>query len=110
MHGIRQGNGAGPAIWAVVSTPLLNTSQEHGYGVQFSTPISGITMQFSGFAFVDDTDLVQMAHKSQPSSKVCIALQAAVDLWDSSLAATSGAIVPEKTFWYLVDFHWTGGF
>jgi hypothetical protein len=24
LHGIGQGNGAGPAIWAVVSTPLLN--------------------------------------------------------------------------------------
>jgi hypothetical protein len=24
MHGIGQGNGVGPAIWAVVSTPTLN--------------------------------------------------------------------------------------
>ncbi len=24
MHGVGQGNGAGPAIWAVLSTPLLN--------------------------------------------------------------------------------------
>jgi hypothetical protein len=24
MHGIGQGNGAGPAIWAAVSTPILN--------------------------------------------------------------------------------------
>ncbi len=24
MHGVGQGNGAGPAIWAVVSTTILN--------------------------------------------------------------------------------------
>jgi len=28
IHGIGQGNGAGPAIWAVVSTPLLNVLRE----------------------------------------------------------------------------------
>lgn len=25
------------------------------------------------------------------------------------LSATSGALVPEKTFWYVVDFKWAGG-
>jgi hypothetical protein len=31
IHGIGQGNGAGPAIWAVVSTPLLNVHREKGF-------------------------------------------------------------------------------
>jgi len=31
LHGIGQGNGAGPAIWAVVSTPLLNVLREKGF-------------------------------------------------------------------------------
>lgn len=31
IHGIRQGNGAGPAIWVVISTPLLNILQEKGF-------------------------------------------------------------------------------
>jgi hypothetical protein len=110
MHGIGQGNGAGPAIWAVVSTPLLNILHEQGYGVSLVTPIFGLTLNYSGFAFVDDTDLVQMALYNQSSSDVCNKLQAAVDLWEASLAAISGAIVPEKTFWYLVDFHWARGF
>jgi hypothetical protein len=41
IQGIRQGNGAGPAIWAVVSTPLLNIHREKGFGMDFITPISG---------------------------------------------------------------------
>ncbi len=28
---------------------------------------------------------------------------------EATLAATSGAIVPEKMYWYLIDFHWTAG-
>jgi hypothetical protein len=35
-------------------------------------------------------------------------LQRALDLWEGGLHATGGAIVPEKSHWYLVDFHWTG--
>lgn len=60
FHGIGQGNGAGPAIWAVVSTPLLNILRERGFGISFATPVSNLPINFSGFAFVDATDLLQM--------------------------------------------------
>ena len=39
-HGIGQGNGAGPAIWAVVSTPVLNMLRDEGFGVQFQSSIT----------------------------------------------------------------------
>jgi hypothetical protein len=61
MHGIGQGNGAGPAIWAVVSTPLLNMLRASGVGSHFISPISGKDIHFIGYAFVDDTDLIQTA-------------------------------------------------
>ncbi len=32
-------------------------------------------------------------------------LQITVDTWEGGLKATCGAKVPEKTFWYLIDFH-----
>jgi len=38
IHGIGQGNGTGPAIWAVVSTPLLNVLRQKGFGCEFFTP------------------------------------------------------------------------
>ena len=36
-------------------------------------------------------------------------LHEAVDQWEGGLTATAGAIVTEKTFWYLIDFAWKGG-
>jgi hypothetical protein len=104
IHGIGQGNGAGPAIWAVVSTPLLNILRELGFGFEYATPISCIPIRFSGFAFVDNTDLIQMLHAQSSSDEVKSKLQEAVDRWEGVLSATGGAIVPEKTYWYLIDF------
>jgi hypothetical protein len=40
IHGIGQGNGAGPAIWAVVNTPLLKVLREKGHGFEGVCPIS----------------------------------------------------------------------
>jgi len=109
IHGISQGNGAGPTIWAVVSTPLLNILRELGFGFEYATPISCIPIRFSVFAFFDDTDLIQMLHAQSSSEEVKSKLQEAVDRWEGVLSATGGAIVPEKTYWYLIDFCWHGG-
>lgn len=61
-HGVGQGNGAGPAVWAVVSTPLLAMLRNSGVGTFFKSPISGKEIRFVGYAFVDDTHLIQTAH------------------------------------------------
>jgi hypothetical protein len=42
LHGIGQGNGGGPAIWAVVSSPVLNLMCSSGYGAEFICPLSRI--------------------------------------------------------------------
>jgi hypothetical protein len=110
MHGIRQGNGAGPAIWAVVSMPLLNMLRASGVGSHFISPISGKDIHFIWYAFVDDTDLIQTAHEGiATGSDVARELQRALDIWEGGLNVTGGAIVPEKSHWYLVDFRWIGG-
>jgi hypothetical protein len=105
--GIGQGNGAGPAIWAVVSTPLLNVLREKGHGFEGVCPISSTYLQFVGYAFVDDTDVIQSLLLDNPTSAI-EKLQAAIDTWEFSLKTTCGAIVPEKTVWWLVSFKWTG--
>ena len=35
-------------------------------------------------------------------------MQASVDDWEGGIRATGGAIVPEKSHWYLVSFDWDG--
>ena len=40
MHGLGQGNGAGPQIWGVVSSPVIHMLQDEGYGAFFKASIS----------------------------------------------------------------------
>jgi hypothetical protein len=35
-------------------------------------------------------------------------MQQAIDHWEGGLKATGGALVPSKSYWYLIDFVWTG--
>jgi hypothetical protein len=107
MHGIGQGNGAGPAIWAMVSTPILNMLRAKRLGCEIIGPISLKQHNFVGYTFVDDTDLIQTATAHSSQSAVT-GLQLALDTWEGGLKASGGAIVPEKTFWYLVSFKWVG--
>merc|ERR1712155_477925 len=60
-QGVGQGNGAGPAIWVVVSTPVLNMLRTKGHGAYFKLAISGEEFLLVGFAFVDDGNAVQTA-------------------------------------------------
>jgi hypothetical protein len=104
MHGICQGNGAGPSIWAVVSSPILNLLRTKGYGIFFTTPISNSQIRFSGYAFVDDSDLIPVLSALQKAGLATLLLQKSVDTWEAGLKVTGGALVPEKTFWYLIAF------
>jgi hypothetical protein len=61
MQGIYQGNGAGPVIWAVVSSPVLQILRPEGFGAFFKATLSGDDIRLVGYAFVDDTDLIQTA-------------------------------------------------
>jgi hypothetical protein len=98
-QGLCQGNGAGPQIWAVVSTPVLNCLRSEGYGVAFKTSISGDHIRFVGYAFVDDTDICQTGQDEfTTGQEVATQMQGAMDAWEGGMRATGGAIVPEKAF------------
>jgi len=104
---IGQGNGAGPQIWVVVSTPILNLLRQEGYSTTFKASISGNKIHFVGYMFVDDKDLIQTGPTITTSETDTLPLmQAALDLWNQGLHATGGALVPEKSFWYSIDFKW----
>jgi hypothetical protein len=109
MHGICQGNGAGPSIWAVLSSPILTCMRSKGFGLKFISPISSTQVRFSGYAFVNDTDLLQVISALQQYGFAISSLQQAIDTWEGGLKVAGGALVPEKTFWYLIDFEWKNG-
>ena len=109
-HGICQGNGAGPAIWACVSSPLFEILREEGYGVQHTSPISGVLFNLAGFAFVDDADLIQsMQNQSESSEQLVKKAQSGLKLWEELLRTTGGAIDPKKSDWAMLHFKWHHG-
>jgi hypothetical protein len=48
IQGVYQGNGAGPLIWAVVSSPLLDIMQEEGFG-NFEYILTGHSLRWICF-------------------------------------------------------------
>ena len=100
-----QGNGAGPAIWAVVSTPILDLLRKEGIGAAFKMSLSGKIVKVLGYSFVDDTDLV-VGGNCDESDDIAAVLQRALDLWQTGIEATGGALVPEKSFWSEISFRW----
>ena len=101
FHGILQGNGAGPTIWALVSTPLLDRMRVKKCGVALVT-IDGNILQIPAFAFVDDVDLIQELHDRSSIKEA----QQAVDEWSDALRATGGSLVPEKCKCIIVRPEW----
>ena len=109
IQGTGQGNGAAPALWALISTKIIRMMERAGHGVHLLTSITAVAISIVCFAFVDDTDTVHSGKTVQTSGEeVMEQFQEAVDRWEGGLTATGGAIEPTKTFWYLIDFQWDG--
>ncbi len=109
IQGLGQGNGAGPTIWALISTPVLNLLRTHGFGIKITSCISGDYLHFVGYCFVDDTDLVEFPGEVTTASTVAASIQQSVDAWEAGIRATGGAIVPDKSHWYLIAYKWESG-
>ena len=110
MQGVYQGNGAGPIIWAVVSSPLLQILNEEGYGTFFQTALTNQPIRIVGYAFVDDTDLIQTAKESETFQDVLQEMQHAMNLWEGLIKNTGGALAVDKCHWWGIDFQWQDGF
>jgi hypothetical protein len=106
FQGVLQGNGAAPSIWVAVSTPLLNMMRTAQHGLHMMTAISQQKTNIVAFAFVDDTDLVQgdLIRQDITADEVMQEMQQAIMRWEGGLKCTGGALVPEKSFVYPIDF------
>ena len=79
------------------------------FGAHFSTPILKLTLEFLGYAYVDDTDQVETLKVEDESTKnINLRMQQAVDMWEASIKSTGGAICPRKCNCFVLDFIWEG--
>jgi hypothetical protein len=109
IQGVGQGNGAGPQIWALVSTPIFNMLRSMGLGLKMCSSLSRNELLLVGFGFVDDTDLAISNDECTSARDAARQLQAAVTAWEGGLRATGGALEPTKSLWYPIEFGWKAG-
>lgn len=65
-HGILQGNGAGPCIWVMLSTPLLDHLRHEGHGIP-TIAGDGTSRRIPAIGFVDDVNLTEtLSEGNQP--------------------------------------------
>jgi hypothetical protein len=89
---------------------MLEIMKKRGQCTVFKAFISGEELKIVGFAFVDDKDLLRASRPGEQTyEEVAQDMQQGLDLWEGLLKATGGALVPEKSYWYLIDFEWRNG-
>ena len=107
--GICQGNGAGPAIWALVSSPLLKMLREANYGAKLQSATGPTNIHLSGFAFVDDADTIQTGEHGETTETVMTQAQRQLNLWEQGIRATGGGIEGSKSDFAVINFEWCEG-
>ncbi|CAJ1938660.1 unnamed protein product, partial [Cylindrotheca closterium] len=107
FQGCGQGNGAGPPIWVSVSSVIIQMMTAMGFGFECLTAIDSQLITAQCFCFVDDTDVIKAGKSVEQSGEdICHSVQQAASTWAGGISATGGAINPEKSFWWLIDFVW----
>ena len=71
----------------------------------FISIFSHTMVSLVGYGFVDDTDLLFTADSEEDLIQRA---QDGLNLWESNLRATGGAVNTEKSVWYGKGFGWDG--
>jgi hypothetical protein len=110
LQGSGEGNGCGPATYIAISAIIIAMMKSAGFGAKFLTAMSLSMIDFVCYVFVDDPDVVHTGTTIDSTGEevATTPMQQAVDHWEGGLHATGGAIVAEKSYWYLVDFECKG--
>eukprot|EP00978_Attheya_sp_CCMP212_P004253 scaffold9334_cov78-Attheya_sp.AAC.3 len=99
FQGTCQGNGAGPAIWLVVVSGILQYLETEGHGLEFTSAITEAATKIIAFCYVDDTTLVVAAkNHHEDVINMIHRLQEAINCWSGGLSTTGGALKQIKCF------------
>ena len=83
--------------------------RNHGYGAEFLSPIKREMFRMCGFAFVDDTDTVQVMEPNTSTEELLRMAQEELDLWEELIKATGGALEGDKSDFTIVQWVWNAG-
>jgi hypothetical protein len=97
LQGVLQGNGAGPAIWLLISSPLINMLRTQGFGFQSSNILLDASYTFTCSTYVDNTDLIHNGNDTT-TTRIIADMQRMLDHWAGGLRATGGTLVPAKSY------------
>ena len=77
-----------------------------GFGLNALSCLSQLALVIAGFAFVDDTDIINAAPSVNMIGEDLLTQQQqyVVDTWESTLRATGGALRQDKSYWYMIDY------
>jgi hypothetical protein len=78
-----------------------------GYGMTIMSAVSGtlVVIACFAFAFIDDTDVIH-SQTNTTGEQIGHEMQVVMDTWEGRIRATSGALEPSKSHWYLINFKW----
>ena len=108
-QGSGQDNGKEPTIWVMISAILLTIMQDEGFGLNALSCLSQLALVIAGFAFVDDTEIINATPSVNTTCEELLQQQQrVVDTWEGTLRTTGGALRPDKSYWYMIDYQHTG--
>jgi hypothetical protein len=90
----------------LISIPLINMLRTQGFGCKSTNILSGEEYQFACYTYVDDADLIHIGDSNTTPQNAFDGMQNMLNHWKGGLRATGGALVPEKSYWYGIDFSW----
>ena len=65
---------------------------KRGHAMSITYPITREQLEFIGFLFVDDTDLIVIGEENDSAEQVCAKQQRSVTSWEQALRFTGGAL------------------
>jgi hypothetical protein len=105
-QGVLQGNGSSPAIWSILSSCIFQLLRQNGHCNAITSSLRRLSLELSGFAYVDDTDLLQV---NDNVDDLVRQMQRTLLAWNDTVGVTGGILSPPKCWWYLITFIYKAG-
>jgi hypothetical protein len=103
--GAGQGNGAGPQMWAILSSVLFLAMHMEGLSTRFCQKMTKKFLSLTGFMYVDDMDLICIRDEHNKQN-ITEDLQLTISYWNRLVKVTGGALEPTKSGWYAFCQEW----